>query len=196
MRACHACVMCMSCAQELEQLRAAAQALKQDVDLLRANQESQREQEEALLLGQLKKTVHALQAESSAISDQQQAVRRSLPSVHLQQHGASGPACCGATDKQLSRSLCNALHCVALSTLAATVMHILMLRMRVQAPALSDERLLCGMLDCSVSCMSAGTADLLNRAPTAYPQGAWLACIHQGSGWRAIHKLCAGGDGF
>ena len=32
--------------QELEQLRAAAQALKEDVDLLRANQESQKTQEE------------------------------------------------------------------------------------------------------------------------------------------------------
>ena len=61
--------------QELEQLRAAAQALKEDVDLLRANQESQKTQEEALVLGQLSKTVQALQAESSAISDQQHAVR-------------------------------------------------------------------------------------------------------------------------
>ncbi len=61
--------------QELEQLRAAAQALKADVDLLQANQESQRKQEETVLLGQLRKTVQALQAESGAISDQQHAVR-------------------------------------------------------------------------------------------------------------------------
>ena len=63
------------CMQELEQLRTAAQALKADVDLLQANQESQRKQEETVLLGQLRKTVQALQAESSAISDQQHAVR-------------------------------------------------------------------------------------------------------------------------
>ena len=65
----------MAAEQELEQLRAAAQALKEDVDLLRAKEESQRKQEEALVLGQLKKTVQALQAESSAILDQQHAVR-------------------------------------------------------------------------------------------------------------------------
>lgn len=69
------------CIQELEQLRAAAQALKADVDLLRANQESQRKQEETLVLGQLKKTVQALQAESSAILDQQHAVCPLLPSA-------------------------------------------------------------------------------------------------------------------
>lgn len=60
--------------QELEQLHAAAAALKQDIDHIRANQENQRKQEESLVLGQLKKTVQALQAETAAISDQQHAV--------------------------------------------------------------------------------------------------------------------------
>ena len=60
--------------QELEQLRQATQALKQDVDLLRANQEKQRLQEESLVLTQLRKTVQALQAEGSAIDDQKLAV--------------------------------------------------------------------------------------------------------------------------
>ena len=64
--------------QELEQLRQATQALKQDVDLLRANQEKQRLQEESLVLTQLRKTVQALQAEGSAIDDQKLAVGLTL----------------------------------------------------------------------------------------------------------------------
>lgn len=67
--------------QELEQLRAAAAALKQDIEHMRASQENQRKQEESLVLGQLKKTVQALQAETAAISDQQHAV--GLCPVHL-----------------------------------------------------------------------------------------------------------------
>ena len=64
--------------QELDQLRQATQALKQDVDLLRANQEKQRLQEESLVLTQLRKTVQALQAEGSAIDDQKLAVGLTL----------------------------------------------------------------------------------------------------------------------
>ena len=79
------------CIQELEQLRAAAQALKADVDLLHANQERQRKQEETLVLGQLKKTVQALQAESSAISDQQHAV---CPSHLVCTCSSTMPLCC------------------------------------------------------------------------------------------------------
>lgn len=67
--------------QELEQLRQATQALKQDVDLLRANQEKQRLQEESLVLTQLRKTVQALQAEGSAIDDQKLAVGLTLTLV-------------------------------------------------------------------------------------------------------------------
>ena len=76
--------------QELEQLRAAAQALKQDVDFLRGNQEKQRKQEESLVLGQLKKTVQALQAEGAAINEQQEAVRCNLLSWSLQQQRVCG----------------------------------------------------------------------------------------------------------
>ena len=80
--------------QELEQLRAAAAALKQDVDLMRANQEKQREQEEQLVLRQLKKTVRALQAEGEAISDQQHAVcTYSLSSAYLSVASQSAAHC-------------------------------------------------------------------------------------------------------
>ena len=78
--------------QELEQLRQATQALKQDVDLLRANQEKQRLQEESLVLTQLRKTVQALQAEGSAIDDQKLAggshthVGEGLTPMHTQQN--------------------------------------------------------------------------------------------------------------
>ena len=79
--------------QELDQLRQATQALKQDVDLLRANQEKQRLQEESLVLTQLRKTVQALQAEGSAIDDQKLAVCLTLAVEELEAHaGTTEPA--------------------------------------------------------------------------------------------------------
>lgn len=77
--------------QELEQLRQATQALKQDVDLLRANQEKQRQQEESLVLTQLRKTVQALQAEGSAIDDQKLAVGPTLSPWACKRHPGQSP---------------------------------------------------------------------------------------------------------
>ncbi|CAK0763511.1 hypothetical protein CVIRNUC_003065 [Coccomyxa viridis] len=73
--------------EELEQLRQATQALKQDVDLLRANQEKQRLQEESLVLTQLRKTVQALQAEGSAIDDQKLAVEKAFDALSERAQG-------------------------------------------------------------------------------------------------------------
>ncbi|BDA42602.1 hypothetical protein COCOBI_03-4950 [Coccomyxa sp. Obi] len=67
--------------EELAQLKASAEDLKSQVDFLMEAQKKRRQQEEALTLRELRRTVDALRAESEALEDQKRAVVEAMDEV-------------------------------------------------------------------------------------------------------------------
>ncbi|EIE24708.1 hypothetical protein COCSUDRAFT_32796 [Coccomyxa subellipsoidea C-169] len=66
---------------ELAQLKASAEDLKSQVDILREAQKKRRQQEEFLALRELRRTVNALKAESEALEQQKRAVVAAMDEV-------------------------------------------------------------------------------------------------------------------
>lgn len=67
--------------EELAQIKASAEDLKSQVDFLMEAQKKRRQQEEVLMLRELRRTVDALRAESEAVEDQKRAVVEAMDEV-------------------------------------------------------------------------------------------------------------------